>query len=144
MSWGEKSQGTLEVDGKKIDYIGVTGVSSQYGTNYYFNCIVNVPDQKGIQPIKKTTMTVKKNPPFWGKPVDIDWKGDPYLAQRLNLDYSLKYRLLQGSLDSVKGGITIIPEPAYGYVKIKTNYQNPSPELFEVLDSVARHVKTAT
>ena len=142
LSWGEKCDGICEIQGRNIDYVSVTGVSSQYGTNYYLNYLVKARGQ--MMPLKKTTMFRKKSPPLWGKVVDIGWDGDPTLSHRLDLDYSLKHRLLQGGLNSLKGDIAIIPEPKHAYIKIKTNLNMPSPDLFEAIDSIAKHVRAWT
>jgi len=141
-SWGDKAETILTVQDKNMDAIVIIGVSSQYGTNYYIEYIVK--NTKGaIRPdAKKTGMQVKKSPPLFGKAVNIEWKGDANLAQRLNFDFSLKYKLLNEGLNSLKGGIQIIPEPKKGYSRIKTGYEPPSPELFDVINGIAKHVKS--
>ncbi|HEY48941.1 MAG TPA: hypothetical protein G4O13_02730 [Dehalococcoidia bacterium] len=140
-SWGDKSEGAISVEGRKIDYIRIIGVSSQYGTNYYIEYLLKTPGIAGREDMKKTSMVKKKSPPLWGKAVDIEWKGNPSLSQRLNFDYQLKYRLLNAYPKPLKGGISIHPEPRYGYTRIRTSYQLPSPDLFEAMDTIAKHVK---
>lgn len=139
LTWGEKCEGICEIQGRNIDYVSVTGVSSQYGTNYYLNYLLKARGQ--MMPLKKTTMVRRKSAPVRGKVIDIGWHGDPNLSQRLDLDYSIKHRLLQGGLSSLKGDIAIIPEPKHGYIKIKTNLNMPSPDLFEAIDGIAKHVR---
>lgn len=141
-SWGEKSEGVIKLEGRNIDSINLVGVSSQYGTNYYLEYVVMSPRPMETAATKKTTMVRRKSPPLWGKVMDIEWRGDPRLSQRLNFDYQLKYGLLQGGLNTLKGGISILPEPKYGYVRIRTAYQPPGPDLFEVIDTIAKHVKS--
>ena len=74
--------------------------------------------------------------------MDIVWKGDQYLAQRLNLDYELKHRLLQTDLNKFKGSILIIPERKHGYTRIKTGFNLPSPDMFYAIDSIAKYLKS--
>ena len=141
-SWGEKAVGVFDIRSRNIDTIVVIGVSSQYGTNYYIEYIVNNPGGMGRPDAKKTSMHRKKNPPILGKVMDIYWKGDTHLSQRLDFDYQIKYKLLQGGLDSLKGNIQIIPETKKGYTRIKTGYVLPAAELLDVIDSIAKHVKS--
>jgi len=140
-SWGEKTQGIIALEDRKTEHVRLTSASSQYGTNYYIEYLLKTPSLTGRDNTKKTSMVKKKSPPLWGRTVDIDWKGDPSLSQRLNLDYQLKYRLVNLYPEPLKGGISIHPEPKYGYTKIRTNYQLPSPDLFAAIDTIAKHVK---
>lgn len=140
-SWSDKSEGVIAVEGKKVDYIRIIGVSSQYGTNYYIEYLLKTLSTVGREDTTKTSMVKKKSPPLWGKVVDIEWKGDLSLSQRLNFDYQLTYRLLNAYPKPLKGGISIHPEPRYGYTRIRTSYQLPSPDLFEAMDTIAKHVK---
>ncbi len=141
-SWGAKVEGGIGIEDRNIDSIIVVSVSSQYGATYYLDCLVMIPSLAGREDTRKTTMIKKKSPPLWGKTTDIEWKGDPYLAQRLNFDYQLKYRLLQASPNPLKGSISIHPEPKYGYTRIRTDYQLLSSDLFQAIDTIARHVKS--
>jgi hypothetical protein len=139
-SWGEKVEGVIDIEDRNFDYINVISVSSQYGPTYYIEYIVKSRSQTGLETDRKTNMVRKKSPPLWWKVVDIEWRGEPGLAQRLNLDYQLKYRLLYSSTTGFKGGISIRPEPKYWYTSIRTDYQLPSPELFEAIDEIAQHI----
>ncbi len=143
-SWGEKLDTLAKIEGSNIDYVAITSTSSQYGTNLYINYLVRETGAPGRPDRKKTKMVRRKSPPIWGKVVDIEWKGDPHLSQRLNFDYSLKYKLLNEGLPTLKGDIQIIPEHKAGHTKIKTNFELPSPELFQCLDIIAKHVKSWT
>ena len=67
----EKSLGILEIKGRKIDYIDVVGMSSQYGTNYFLDYLVKRPDLLIKGPQKKTTLVKKKTSALWGKVIDI-------------------------------------------------------------------------
>ncbi len=87
-------------------------------------------------------MVRKKSPAIWGKVVDIEWKGDGYLSQQLNLDYRLKDILLQSELKKLKGNIEISPEPKYEYIRVRTAYLLPSPDLFEAIDIIAKYIKS--
>ncbi|MFC1983439.1 hypothetical protein ACFLVO_00255 [Chloroflexota bacterium] len=143
-SWGRRSEGVIKIEGRNIDYINVSSVASQYGVNYFLDYLVKSPGWSGIsrQKKKKTRMVRKKSPAIWGRVVDIEWKGDIYLSQRLNLDYRLKDILLQTDFKKLKTSIVIFPEPKYGYERVRTNYFLLSPDLFEAIDIIAKHVKS--
>ncbi len=125
-----------------MDFISVISESSQYGTNYLLEYQVRTNILMRKEAARKTRTIRKKSPSIWGKVSDIEWKGDPYLAQRLNYDYELKYKLLHAEPKPLKGSISIHPQPKHGYTRIRTNYQLPSPDLFGAIDSIAKHVKS--
>ena len=141
-SLGERAEGVVDIKGMNIDSISIISVSSQYGVNYYLDYLVHSGSVLRKEASRKTKMTRKKSSPILGKTVDIEWKGDPYLAQRLNLDYQLKYKLLQADPEVLKGGISIHPEPKHGYTRIRTAYQLLTRDLFEAIDNIAKHVKS--
>ena len=141
-SWGQRLVGTIKLTDYNIDSIDVIGVASQYGVNYYLDFLVNRPSFIGGRKKKKTKMSTKKSSLFKGKVVDIEWKGDDFLAQKLNFDYGLKDKLLQSDLSALKGGISIYYEPKRDYARIRTNYFLPTPDLFEATDIIANHVKS--
>ncbi|MGB2799959.1 MAG: hypothetical protein WBC55_01995 [Dehalococcoidia bacterium] len=141
-SWGQRLVGTIKLTDYNIDSIDVVGVASQYGVNYYLDFLVNRPSFMGGSKKKKTKMNTKKSSLFKGKVIDIEWKGDDFLAQRLNFDYGLKDKLLQADLSALKGGISIYYEPKREYARIRTNYFLPTPDLFEATDMIANHVKS--
>ncbi len=144
LSWGEKLQGIIAVENRNFDYIAATSTSSQYGTYHYINYLVPNPGMTVRADRKKTSTVRKKSPPLWGRVVDIVWKGDPHLSQRLNLDYSLKYKLLHEGLPTLKGDIQILPESKHSHTRIKTNYELPSAELLHSIDIVSKHVRSWT
>ncbi len=139
---GQGAVGTVKLAGMNIDSIDVVGVASQYGVNYYLDFLVNRPSFMGGSKKKKTKMNTKKSSLFKGKVVDIEWKGDDFLAQKLNFDYGLKDKLLQADLSALKGGISIYYEPKREYARIRTTYFLPTPDLFEATDMIANHVKS--
>lgn len=141
-SWGQKLLGSIKLTDYNIDSINVIGVASQYGVNYYLDFLVNRPSYMGGSKKKKTKMSTKKSSLFKGKVVDIEWKGDDFLAQKLNFDYGLKAKLLQADLSTLKGGISIYPEPKHEYARVRTNYFLPTPDLFGAIDIIANHVKS--
>ena len=141
-AWGERAEGVIRIEGKNVDSVTIIGVSTRHGVTYYLDYLARQPAPSAAEARKKTSMVKKRSPPLWGKAVDIRWKGDPGLAQRLNLDYQLKYRLLHPGPDPLKGGISIRPEPKHGYTAIRTDYQLPSRDVFEAIDAIAKHVKT--
>ena len=87
-------------------------------------------------------MVRKKNPAIWGRVVDIEWKGDFYLSQQLNLDYQLKDILLQTDFKKLKSNIMIVPEPKYEYVRVRTTYLLPPSDLFGAIDIIAKYIKS--
>lgn len=143
-SLGERSEGSMTIQRMNIDSISVISVSSQYGVNYYLDYEVHSGSMPRKEASKKTKMTRKKSPPLWGKTVAVEWHGDSYLAQRLNLDYQLKHRLEQAAPEELKGGISIHPEPKHGYTRIRTDYQLLTRDLFEAIDTIAKHVKSGS
>lgn len=139
---GQKSEGLIELEDRNIDSINIISISSQYGTRYFTDYLVKGSNIMGERALKKARLTRKKSPPLWGKVVAIDWKGDDSLAQSLNLDYSLEDKLLTAGENAFKGNIGVFPEPKYGYARIRTDYVLPSAEIFEAINSIARHVKS--
>ena len=77
-----------------------------------------------------------------GITIDFEWKGDTILAETLNSDYCIKERLLQGEFESIKGNIWIYPEPKYGYFRIRNSYFLPPQQIFEAIDTIAKHLKS--
>jgi hypothetical protein len=136
-SWGQKSEGTIEVKGRNLDTINIIGVSSQYGTHYFLDYLVRSPNLAMIE-IKKTSMRKKKHF-LWGKSLAVEWVGDKSLAQNLNLDYRLESKLMQSQF---KGTIGIAPESKSEYARIRTSYFLPSPDLFEAIDIIAGHIRS--
>jgi len=136
------SVGVIEIAGRNVDYINVIGVASQYGVNYFLDYLVRSPGWSGRRRQKKTRMVRKKSPAIWGRVVDIEWKGDGYLSQQLNLDYRLKDILLQTDSKKLKGNIVIFPEPKHAYARVRTAYFLPSPDLFEAVDIIAKYIKS--
>jgi hypothetical protein len=141
-SSGQRSEGIIELKNADIDFINVVSVASQYGTHYFIDYLVKSPNIIGERALKKTRLVRKKSSPLWGEMVAVEWKGDESLAQSLNLDYSVEDKLLKADEDVFKGNIWIFPEPKHGYVRIRTDYFLPSAEMFEALNSIARHIKS--
>jgi len=142
ISRAQKSEGVVALEERNIDFIIVASVASQYGVNYFIEYLVKSTFHLREESLKKTKIVKKKGSLFGNKVVDIVWKGDQYLAQKLNLDYELKHRLLQAGLNKFKGSILIIPERKHGYTRIKTNFNLPSPDMFYAIDSVAKYLKS--
>ncbi|MFC1906401.1 hypothetical protein ACFLV9_01005 [Chloroflexota bacterium] len=135
-SWGRRTEGVIKIECRRIDYINVSSVASQYGVNYFLDYLVRRPDWSGRRMVRK------KSPAIWGRVVDIEWKGDAYLSQQLNLDYRLKDILLQADFKKLKSNIMIFTEPKYEYERVKTTYFLPSSGLFEAIDIIAGHIKS--
>ena len=143
ISTGHKPEGLFALKDRDIDFILVTSVASQYGVNYFIEYLIKSSFDLRKEPAKKTRMGKKKSSFFRGEVVDIVWKGDSHLSQRLNMDYEIKHKLMQAVSMKFKGGISIEPDPKHGYTKIKTNYSLPSQDVFSVIDSIARYVKSS-
>jgi len=141
-SSGQRSEGIIELEDRNIDFINVISVASQYGACYFLDYLVKCSNIMEERVFKKTRLTKKRSPALWGKVVDIEWKGDASLAQSLNFDYSLEDKLLEADANVFKESISILPEPKYGYVRIRTDYSLPSAEIFEAISSIARHIKS--
>jgi hypothetical protein len=139
---GQRSEGIIALQDKNIDSINIISVASQYGTNYFLDYLVKSSNITANRILKKTRLTVKKSLFLWGKVVAMEWKGDKSLTQSLNFDYRLKDILLQRDVTGLKGSIGILPEPKHGYTRIRTGHSLPSPEIFEALDIVAKHIKS--
>ncbi len=142
LSFGLKSEGIFALKKSNIDFINVFSASSQYGVNFFIEYLVKSTFGIREKPFKKTKMIIKKKSLFSGEVVDVIWKGDHYLAQKLNLDYDLKHRFMQVDINTFKGGILIIPEPKHGYIRIKTNYNLPSADIFYAIDTLAGHMRS--
>ena len=141
-SFMRSSVGVIKIAGRNIDYVNVVGVASQYGVNYFLDYLVRSPSWSGERRQKKARMARRKSPAIWGRVVDIEWKGDGYLSQQLNLDYRLKDKLLQTDFKELKNNIVIFPEPNYGYTRVRTAYLLPSFDLFESIDIIAKYIKS--
>jgi len=141
-AWGRKSEGIIQIEEKNIDYINVVSVASQYGVNYSLDYLVRTPSWSGERKRKRTRMVGKKSSGIRGKIADIEWKGDDYLSRELNFDYQLKDMLSQTKSEGIKGGIVIFPDPKYEYARVRTACLLPSPDLFEAIDIIAKHIKS--
>lgn len=141
-SWAKNSVGVIKLVDKNIDSINVVGVASQYGVSYHLDFLVRNSSLIERESKKKTRMIRKKSSILWGKVPDIEWRGDDSLAQKLNFDYRLKDKLLQGDPSALKGSIQIFPEPKHEYARIRTTYFLPTLDLFEAIDIIAEHIKS--
>jgi len=139
---GQRSEGVVEIKNRNIDYINVVSATSQYGVNYFLDYLVRCPFYVGHRKHRKTKMARKKVQGVEGRKVDIEWRGDEYLARELNYDDRLRGRLLQVGSDELKGGLEIIPEPKYEYARLRTAYVMPPVDLFEAMDIIARHLSS--
>ena len=141
-SRAERAEGVIKLQGSQVDYIRVTSVTSQYGVKYFLDYLVVSPEYASRSQRRKTKLVRKKASGFRGKVVDIEWKGDDYLSQALNLDYRLKDKLLTDELDELRSGIWIIPEPKHEHVRVRTYYLLPSPGSLQAVEIIARHIKS--
>jgi hypothetical protein len=142
LSLGLKSVSIIALKKSNIDFINVISASSQYGVNFFIEYLVKSTFGLREKPLKRTKMVIKKKSLFGGEVVDVTWKGDQYLAQKLNMDYDLKHKFMQADINTFKGGILIIPEPKHGYIRIKTNYNFPSADIFYAIDTLAGYMRS--
>ena len=138
---GQKSEGLIELINRNIDSLNMVAASNQYGKDYYIDYLVKNSTITGNRVPRKTKLVRKKNSLLRSSTVDFEWKGDNTLAEILNSDYRIKERLLQGEFESTKGNIWIYPEPKYGYYRIRSSYFLPPRQVFEAIDTVAKHLK---
>jgi len=138
----QKSEGFIDIKNRNIDSCNMVSVSNQYGKDYYVDYLVknSIITENSIP--KKTKLVRKKNSLWGGITIDFEWKGDTILAETLNSDYCIKERLLQGEFESIKGNIWIYPEPKYGYFRIRNSYFLPPQQIFEAIDTIAKHLKS--
>jgi len=141
-SWGQKSEGVIRLEGGKIDCINITGVSSQYGTNYFLDFLVEKSSFMNGKERGKTRLFRKRSLTFWGKVVSVQWKGDEYLSRELNFDFRLRDILMYAQPGELRGGIQIYPEPKHEYARIRINYSLPSLELLEAMEAIAGHIRS--
>jgi hypothetical protein len=142
LSWGQKAEGIFKIKNKNIDFIFLISETSQYGVNYSLDYIVRNSFDVREKPVRTTRMKLTKVSSMEKKTVNVLWKGDTYLSQKLNMDYALKDKLKNSSLMELKLKIKVIPEKKHGYTRIKTNFVSPSKDLISFIDSIAGHIKT--
>ncbi len=142
LSWGQKAEDIFKIKNKNIDFIFLISETSQYGVNYSLDYIIRNTFNVRDEPIRNTRMKLIKDSLIGGKTVDVLWKGDAYLSQKLNMDYALKDKLKNTGLRELKLSLKIIPEKKHGYTRIKTNFVSPSQDLLFFIDSIAGHIKT--
>ena len=141
-SRGEKPIGIIKLKDKNIESVKVIGAATQYGVNYSLDFMVKSSSLTGRKDTKNTKMVRKKGAAIGGRAIEIEWKGDNSLSQKLNFDYRLKDKLAQADLKPIKNKISIHPEPQHGYTRIRTNYFLPEPDVFEIIDAIAKHTKS--
>jgi hypothetical protein len=141
---GFKYLGNIKLNDKAIDFINVTGIASQYGANYYLDFIVPHSNHISGYRVSKVKLARRRLNNLMGerKIQDVMWKGDTVLSQKLNLDMDLKEKLLQADLKQVKYSIEIIPEAERDYCRIRTPYFLPAKGMFEIISTIAKHIKT--
>ncbi len=73
----------------------------------------------------------------------LTWQGEPSVANALNGDDFLRKSLASvGARVGISGGISIHPRLEWGYFKIRTKYNLPTPEFFQVLERIAGDLKS--
>ena len=125
----EKSQtDTLNVSQK--------GLLGKMASNNWWKSLITT----GLK--KRTRISIKKEK---GRVIDIGWKGDDLdFILKLNSDSILKQKIIersQASKDSTKITIHYMSRQNYGV--IRTENFKPTTEDFEIMNMIARHIKSA-
>ena len=137
----------IKLEGRDIDSINVIQTIS----GRYLDFIVRKSSPHNRMRSSNTQLIMKRSArgnilafvDIWSaKVVDVEWRGDADLARELNLDNRLKDRLLNADLELLRGILEIVPEPKYGCARIRTNYFLPTVELFDILENIAKHIKS--
>jgi hypothetical protein len=149
--WWEHVMGVIQLEGRDIDLINVVNVRSRYLNMWYLDSIVRTSSPHGSMREDYAKLIMKRS--FRGnllafiriysaKVVDMEWTGDADLVRELNIDNQLKNKLLNTDLRSLCDLLEIVPEPKYGFTRIRTSYFLPSLEFFDILETIARHIKS--
>jgi hypothetical protein len=137
----------IKLEGRDIDSINVI----QTITGRYLDFIVRNSSPHDRIRSSNAQLIMKRSPKgnllafinIWSaKVVDVEWRGDADLARELNLDNCLKDRLLNADLEPLRGILEIVPEPKYGCTRIRASYFLPTTELFGILETIAKHIKS--
>ncbi len=132
----EKSQGVIGLKNRKIDWMNLIGVSTQYGTEYYIDYLLRSPNLDIIK-IKNTSLKKKKRLFKDKDNHNLYWSGDESISKSLNLDYRIFDKIGQSEYN---GNIQIIPEKKHGYIRIRTAYFLPEPEFIGAIEIIASHI----
>ncbi|MGD0353663.1 MAG: hypothetical protein ABSB38_09295 [Dehalococcoidia bacterium] len=147
--WWEHVMGVIKLEGRDIDVINVVNVRSRYLNMWYLDFIVRTSSPHVSMREDYAKLIMKRS--FGGnllifiniysaKIVGMEWRGDTDLVRELNFDNQLKNKLLNTDLRSLRGLLEIVPEPKYRCTRIRTSYFLPSLELFDILETIARHI----
>jgi hypothetical protein len=132
---GTKILKSYEVVGKQYDHINLTFISTQYGVTYYIEFLVNSPNLGIIKPKKAQLKRTKRR----NQSEEIVYKGEKSFTINLELDYQLETLLNRSEFVGV---IEIIPETKHGYTRIRTPFVELTPEFLDVINTLARHIKS--
>jgi hypothetical protein len=138
---GRNAQEVLRIEGKKIDFVMLTGEAQQYGVTYYLDFLVKRNRIFSGQKVSNTVLKIRKGSSLNSEIDGFYWQGDPVLQQKLNDDYRLSDMLMQANRKYIKGGITIYPEPRKSYARIRVGHQLLEPEMIKVVDAIAGYIK---
>lgn len=141
--------GIIKIEDREIGAINVA--QDTYSGWYYLDFIVKNSNLHSGMERKDTKLIMKRD--FTrnfstfinirsAKVVDVEWKGDVDLARELNFDSSLKYKLLNTDHETFCELLQVISEPKYDCIRIRTSYFWPTLEQFDILESIAKHIKS--
>ena len=141
--------GIIKIEDREIDAVNVA--QDTYSGWHSLDFIVRNPSSYSSTMRNDTKLVMKRS--FKGNLltfiniysapiIDIEWRGDAELARELSFDSQLRDKLLNTDLETFCDRLEIVPEPKYGCVRIRTSYFWPTLEQFDILESIARHIKS--
>ena len=92
---------------------------------------------------RRVRLASKKSIALWGKIRDITWNGEEHLTRELNEDNILKDKMIKRFCENSKlTSLDISYYPRLNFVEISTAIIIPDKEDYEILKSIAHHVKS--
>jgi hypothetical protein len=152
-------EGACDVKGQDFDYVcywARAGASASTSEEYlHYMVIANSPKENETNQKEKSwldkllnptevSLSIKKGILPWGRVNSIYWKGDSVLAKKLNEDTGLTnsiIQILQRSKQPKK--LWIYFKSNKSYAVIRTPIYTLTAEDFEIMNMIARHIKSA-
>lgn len=136
----QRVAGTIGLQKCQIEFIDVIGTAQQYGVNYSIHYLIYRPGLVTTETRQRRTKLKKK-----GKPqaplasAEYVWEGNDLIARKLNSHAETGVAVQQ---EIFKGGIEILSESGDEYVKIKTEYILPDKNQFDIMEIIAKVLKS--
>jgi len=140
-----------DIRGQDIDYIIYIIITGRRQSDNYLDYVVigDKPDLEGPKKgradnLPRVQLSMKKDKGLIGRVTGINWTGGDTLSAKLNSDSGLNEKLLQ-RIHSNKDlkDTYVYYDKEYGYATIRTGALTPNAEDFEILNTIARHIKSA-